>query len=313
MRSVNALLTVVGSLSGNPRAEVTSTAGIPDDTIIEALNDAQTRLQTIILRDTPHCRIWDKKSTQALVAAQDEYSLPSDAFYKSFIRRLEFSDTTLAADYYDIPMDNPRKFSGQTWNWPKAYCIEGEKLSLSPIPSSAGGSLRTTYVRALDKLDKKRGTVKSVTTVGGLGVSYATIVLENDSTLDATALAANDYVCVCDNHGVVKHYAVGVVSYTSGTQTLNLDSGVLVADGAIAAGNFITTGKYSTTHSALADECERYLIQYAVWSLQRLDSSSDSPETNTLLAAIETDILTAFSNLSLDLPEIWIMEEEWLE
>jgi hypothetical protein len=74
---------------------------------------------------------------------------------------------------------------------------------------------------------------------------------------------------------------------------MSLETGAAMADGTIAAGDYITLKEYGTTHSSLPANIERYLKAYAVWKLLRRDSSSDSAEQYQELIAIESQIINA--------------------
>ena len=308
MRHVGLLLKHVGDATENPRDEVTSTAGISDDEIIEYLGDGQSRVQEVVLRDLPHFAGWDTYYEQDIVAATQEYSIsPGDAFYLGSVREVRYSPTGVARDFRPLAFLEARETGDFDLTYISAYSLRGGEIIVDGVPGSSSGSLRSYYVRRLDKLDKRRGKIASVAGAA----PYTTITLEDDTDLDETNIALYDYLCVNSAQGVVTYYNAPYVSYDTSTKVLTFDSGVTSSVGTIAVGSYITLGKYTTTHSKLPDECEKYLMAYAKWKMFKRDSSDDAAEQNAELVAMEDAFLTAFNNNVLDLRNQLVSEPEW--
>ena len=81
---------------------------------------------------------------------------------------------------------------------------------------------------------------------------------------------------------------------------------------ALAVGDYVISGDYSTTHLEWMPEVERYLQAYVEYKILKRDSSVDSQEAFAELAEIESDILDSYAELSddiLEIPEINDTEE----
>lgn len=313
-RYVGRLLELAGEESENPRDEADADSGLSDLTMLDFINRAQTRLQTVILRDLPHCTFFDSTTTFSPVASQREYDLPVDAFFSAYPRRLRFyptsGDTT---HYYDLKYRiNDRGFCEDTSSCPTEYTIQGRDIVISPIPNMSSGTFKLTYVRRSDRLDLRRGVIESFTSSGGY---YTSITLDVDAeSYDAETIADEDHINVCDALGSVGYYNLTYSSFDSATGVVTLTPSTFsTSDGTIAIGNYITTGYQTTTHSALPIECDRYLVNFTAWKALKADSSDDSMGEGSELDAMEGEIVAAFSLLSTDIIELPILEPEWFE
>ncbi len=286
MKHVGLLLEQIGLQSENPRGEG---SGISDEEMIYFLNDAQDRLQTIVLEAIPHLTVWDAINDESIVANQRAYNISDgDALFEHTVRSVQFSSTGYTRDLADFEYTYPEALSTESDSYPSAWSLEGGQIVLGGIPSSASGLLRIRFIRALDQLDKRRGKIESVSG------TYTSVVLEDDANLDSDSLADAEYVCINSPLGVVTYYNAVVASWTESTRTL-VFTGATTTVGTIAVGSYITIGKYTTTHSKLPRKAERYLITYGVWKMLKRDSSIDAVEQNQELVGIEQDIISGYS------------------
>lgn len=309
-RHVGLLLRQVGGQTSNRRTDVTSTAGIPDNRLIQYFNDAQTRLQTLILEQMPNCTNFDTSVTRSLTANDDTYDISDgDAFYDGHVRAVQYRRSSTER-WYTLDPDFPRHFSGGTSSGsPACYGIRGAQIIVEPVPQSTQGSLRIWYIRALDTLDKRRGKIETINSSGG---NYTTAVLEDDADLDRDEIALWDYLCVNDSDGNVVYYNANYTDFDPDTNTITF-SGAATSVGTISVGDYITLGQYTTTHSKLVKEAERYLLEYCAWKIYREDSSEDTLETNKELAVVERDVVSGYGRNSLAPQHVTISEPEWFD
>jgi hypothetical protein len=309
---VGKLLELIGEESENPRDEVTTEAGLPDVTLLDYINRAIQRLQTVIMRDVPHCTQFDTRSTFPSVADQNEYDMPGDAFYKGYVRGLQYKRTS--SDTY-IPLAytlNDNQFSEETTDEPSHFSLRGGKIVVSPTPSVSTGTFRLTYVRSIDDLDKRRGVVESVASSGGY---YTSITLDVDDVYyDSDAIEGEEYVNVVTTLGGVNYYNLRYSSFDSATGVITLPAATYATTiGTISAGDYVTSGEYTTTHSSLPRQCDRYIVRFASWKALNSDSSDDSVPAGGELEAMEAEIVSAFSTLYLGVFDLPIFEPEWTE
>lgn len=282
------LIERVRSLAGEPDAS--DTEGISDEDILRMLNNAQDRIQSLITGVNAHAFV--TTTTIALVAGTREYTLPADVQAGSKVISVECKADSDDQNYYFLNRGTAHELIPVKINYPSKYVIRGKSLIVSPVPETGTGTLRVTYIRRFEALDKRRGLISAVSTSGSY---YDTITLANDSNLSATELAALQYITVVDAYGTVNYYAIPVTSYNSSTRVLQLDtSSVPTSGGTISVDDYVVSGKFATTHSQLPDTCERYLIEYAVWKVLRKNSSEDALEQKEELAIIEEDIVQIY-------------------
>lgn len=279
--------------------------GITDAEFLQYLNDAQHRLQSLIT-DT-HIKAFATTYDLSLISGTQSYNLQGDTFMDHKVIQVEYSSSSDTEMLFPLMPIHYSQISRRQESWPSGYCINNGKIHFSPVPTG-GGLARITYTRKLPELDLRRGTVASAATSGS---DYIDIIVENDSTLDATELALVEYVSVVDYDGNPKYEAIPVSSYDAGTRKLTLRAGVATADGTIAAGDYVVSGRYASSHSQLPQFTERYLLAYAAWKIFKRDSSSDSAEQQSELSAMEQEIISSYASIADDSHYFNVIHEEF--
>ena len=80
----------------------------------------------------------------------------------------------------------------------------------------------------------------------------------------------------------------------------------------IAVGDYVVSGKYTTTHSELPDIAERYLLMFGQWRVQKRDSSNDSVDANAEAKEMEADIMATYAEQTKDVAEIPILDTSFM-
>src|SRR5574343_78395 len=310
MRRIDLLITQARRNAEN--TDYGTNHGISDDEILQYFNDAQRRLQTVILRDVPAYEGWDSTHTEDLVGGQSNDDISAgDACFGGMVRQVEYRYDSLEESYYTLDPIQNRYRSLQSVDNPQCYSIRGEQILISPIPASTRGNLRTTFVRAVDGLDKRRGKVSARTIAAGY---YTDVTLANDSELDATNIALADTFCVVDGEGNVKYYNIPILSYNSGTRVLTpIVNSAPTTGGTISVNDHICLGQNVTTHPHWPLAVERYLLAYVAWKLLRRDSDDEEANADQELAALEKDIIAAYSMQVLDPMRVPVIDGEWFD
>ena len=293
MRRVEFLIQQVREIS-RTAANPDSTGTVLDNTIIQYLNDAQDRLQGLFLGLKNVQRPFIREAIVSITSGQETYSIPDRLAMNKHVQQVMYSYTGNDTDYVLLDKVNIFNRERQSSNNPVGYFIANGQIYLAPPPNTTTGKLRVFYDRALDDLDKRRGAVASVAGLTSTGFTSLTV----DSTADETStpnLSTTDYVCICDADGAVTAYNIPVASYVTATNVLTPRAGYTFQTGeTIAAGSYLTLGKYSTTHSDLPDDCETYLIHYAAEACLQQESSTDVVGQSQRLMAIEEGVVKAF-------------------
>ncbi len=273
--------------------------GIPDAAFLRAMNWAQQRLQGRVSRK--HYMSFLGKKTVSIVADQAEYTIPDHVYLGTRIIRVRYSRTGLSTDYQRMAPINPHFYYGRGGppiGYYRKTINDGDscKIVLEPVPTEASGSLEFLYERALDKMDLRRAQVNGTPSgtdiiVDNLHADFATDILPSSGTR---------FICISDADGVVQLYNGEVSSYSGSTITLAanvstyLEEGVALAD---LDNSFITIGKWTSTHSKLPEDAERYIMEYATRRILKRDQSEEAFEISKELKDIEEEIIDSYEIL----------------
>ncbi len=304
MRRIDYLITEARRIGKNdPNTD--STVATTDEEIIQYINDAQDELQGLISSLKGVDSIFNTDTIISVVANQEAYVIPDRLFVNKEIDLVEYSATGSLTDY--VVLDKISIFNRDTNNssYPSGYWRRQGKVYINPIPSTSTGTLRVSYERTLDDLDKRRGVVSTVNGLTSTG--FTSIVL--DSTADETSnpnLSTIDYISIVDKDGARAAYNIPVGTYDTGTNTLTPAAGFTfeLAGDTIAAGNYVVFGKWRTTHAQLPDEAEPYLIHFAAEMLLHKDSSNDAAMHSAKLASLRNQILKSIASQTSEIQRI---------
>lgn len=315
MRRLDDLITLVRTQSNTQ--SYSSTAGLQQIEVIQYFNDAQDRLQSVIISRVPHSTFFDTFYEQSLVALQNFYNISSsgDAYFGNAIRLVQFSYDGQDRNYSVMDRTFTRDLNPYPTMYPNGYEIRGNQIIVTPMPSSSVGTLKTTYVKRLDDLDTMRAYINGTPSGAILDLTNAT--LGSPSTENEALFVKNTYVCISDYQGNVMLRNGLISSYNATTDDLTLAANVstyLVTGYTLAnlADGYLTVGKNTTTISKLPEDTERYLIAYARWMLFERKSSTDTADNSSILGAIENDVVAMMGSGILEPMIPPTISREWL-
>lgn len=308
MKRVDQLITNIRERTRNVDFSVDSStgeveSGISDNLVVEFLNDGQDHLQAAILAVYPNEFI--EEEVVSLVANQEAYSITRRVFANNKLVSVEARSSSSDSDYVVLRQGTFVQ-RDTTRGFPDFYIRRSGEILLNPIPSSSSGAARINYYVELDDLDIRRGTITART----IGATQLTALTLDTSDHDALALADADYLCVNDRYGNVTMYNIPITSYASTTGVVTLSPFTFASGESVAVGDYVTIGKFTTTHSKLPDICERYLRLYAQKRLLQTDESSGAVEEDTEVLKCEQDVLNSYADESRDPEDIPILDEE---
>lgn len=303
MRRVELLIDQI-RMSTESQHEDGNTDSISNVEILQCLNDGQDSVYAAIVNS--YSNFYLTTGTIDLVSEQQSYTLPSDMYLGSKIKKVEYLYGGGTNKY--TPVRAGTEFDLRTdyeSAWPSYYCRGYQTLKISPLPSvSLTDGLRVTYTRKIRRLDVRRGIISSASKTGS---TLNTITLDLTPALgkdSGTVAAARDllnkvdYICVVDSDGAAVVETIPVDSYNSSTGVITVRSGFTTTVAASSFANqYVVAGSYSTTHSELPEFCEAYLIQYAQWKILR--RNGNQPEASSALAELadtKRTILESFAN-----------------
>lgn len=300
MRRTDELITQARLVSRNG-ANADGTYAIPDNEVLQYLNDAQDRMQNLICAKKNIAKIFVKQEIIALVANQEAYSLSRRLLLNKQIENVEFSADGTLGNYVRLEKLNMMNRDSNTTTYPWGYYKQGGQIFLQPIPAIAGGYIRVTYEADLDDLDIPRAVISTVNS--GTATQFATLTfstLANSYESTTPGWSNVQYFSVVSPVGVRKCYNILTSSYDTGTNIMTPSPSPFIydtsLDSAIAANDVAVFGKNTTTYSQLPDACEKYLIHYAGAELYKKDSSEDYDRELERVEKMEQDILSALTS-----------------
>lgn len=308
---IDRLITQIRAATQNDTANAVT--DIEDNEIIEYINEAQHRIQSKIL--TVHPTVFTKEAIISAVAGTEEYDLPSDMFLDNKLLYVEYSSDA-GQTYFPLKRGTLRDRQSDITSVPTTY-IRRDALNnstatlvLSPVPASSTDKIRVNYVQAIDELDIRRGIISAVTLdTTAKTITALTLDVSGEPPIDSEQLTNEDHMCIVSRLGVVKMRNVLFDSVSSSTGVVTVNSSFVYETGETAAvGDYIVTGKNTTTHSRLPKNLERYIKAFASWKIFKRDSSTDSSEQGAELQELEKDIIESYSEIDDVLQEISITE-----
>jgi len=299
--------------------DFSDTIGIKDAEFLRFLNDAQYRIQNLIIQQHPS--VFLTEYTTPIVANQEAYSLPNKAFMGNKVTQVEYSYKSTGVDYFAPlrPGSLFERVSGSNsfaLGRPSKYIRKAGQVLLVPTPGSSNGQLRITYVHKIPKLDLRRGSVSSVTLDSATNTITALSLDVSTDSVDNTQMDKFTRLSIVDEEGNVKMSNIKYTDIDPSTGIVTVDASFTYEDGeTISSGNYIVAGEYSSTHSELDEMVERYLIAYTTFKILQRDSNiTDLQVQQSILMEMENEIIASYAEISDDIteiPEIISEDDDW--
>lgn len=291
--------------------EFTAETGVQDTKFLRAFNDAQDRIQSLILNEYPS--MFQKETVKTATPNSPFIAMPTDLFMDSRVELVECSVTGQDDDYYKLQEKRAdERVVGSSGN-PSTYIRQSRRLILGPKPVAAV-LIRITHQKSFPRLDKRRGRVSAVVLDSGArtitSLTLDTTVLTTD---DVSFLTQEEYITVVSRDGTIKMKGIPITEVNGSTGVVTVDTFVFEDGETIEVGDYVVAGKYATTHSELPDICERYLLKFCEWRVLKGDSSSDSQEENQELKEMEGEIVASYARASNDVQGIPILDGSYLD
>lgn len=316
MRYAGDLLTLARERSHNQEFTIGSgtssiedvVEGIGNQQFLEFMNEGQTHLQSAIINQHPLEFVTSEEIS--VVSNQEEYTIPDNVFVNNRIITVQYSTTGQARDYYRLPQRSLRDRFTDTSSHPSWYIRRSGRILLNPIPTTTVGKLRVEYYRELDRVALRAGQVSAITD-NGTTISALTIGTSDDLP-NLISNVGDKYLCICDKDGTVKEYNIAYTSYDSGTGVFSGINHTRTGTATITTSDYITVGKYTTTHSDLPVNCERFIVAYGSLLALKQDSSADWQDEAATIQTMKSDILDSFGDVDEDVKDYPVLDTEIL-
>jgi len=288
--------------------EFSDSAGLSTEEFIQYANDAQDDLQAGISAVSPE--IFMIQTSITAISGQEAYSIPSDAFLGTRIDLLEYSPSGDDNDYYQVKQGRlPERLTGVETT-PSFYIIRGTSFLAQPRPGDTTGLFRLTYQRRLPRLEIRQGQVLTATLATD---SITSLVLDTTQGIGDTELEEENFLTVVDKNGTVKMQDIEFTDVDASTGVVTIAAGFTFDSGeTIAVGDYVVRGGFSTSHSQLPPNCERYIVSYINWKILKRDSSNDSQEQGVELQVLKKSIIDSFAEPDNDVDYITVLDDQFL-
>lgn len=271
--------------------------GIRDREFIRYYNDAVRMIQAIIFKSNPICAHFGAEQTYDSVSPDTSLDLPTDCYADNAINTVEvrYGVSTINQGYRILKrvwQETRSDFFGYiTRN--KSLIVTGYNLNQQI------DSLRLTYFKRIPRFDKRWGKISAI--VGN--------VISLTEATDSDLSLLDDTISIVDENGVVIQANIKVTTYNLPTNLTTLTTLL----GAVASGQYIVSGAYSTTLCELPDEVEPYLQSYVEFSVKHRNNYTDAVRQKAWTDEQRNAISTLFSNNTKELIAPPITDTDFLE
>ena len=270
------------------------TNGIPQSVPLRAFNHAQGFVQGAIYKGVPN--FFDAPSNITIVSGTAEYSFPDNLIgNRNLVALRYFPNSYSTQEFWNLVYVPPAALLGGTSDRPSNYTFSGQKsLLIDPTPTSNTAYLQLWAAVALDRVDLRRGEIKELTQDSGEVTEIKLVTASVDA--DAEILfARNRYLCISDFDGNV---VARNIQYTWDAPTKVLT--VSYTGTGVAAGQYVTIGKNTTTHSALDNVCSTFIDEYIQRALVASRNGDSLPAHEDIMQREEVKILAVYRRLIRD-------------
>jgi len=298
---------------GSENVDYSDNTGIQDIEIYQYFTDAIRRLESVIF--VRHPKAFLKQKVLDISASAETVAIPSDCYMKNRLLTVEWSKSATSA-FYILRKGNPQeRFDASIKGDPVYYIPIGEEFILKPINSVAGRA-RLLYQHANPGADTKRGVIQTITN-NTTTRTLSALTLDASSSItpiDSISLNTQQFITIVDRYGVVKARDVEITGVDDSTGVVSLYGGshVYDSDESVAVGDFVCSGNNTTFQSQLTDNCERFILQYVIWKMQKRDSNADNAEASQELAQLESDIVASYSEPDSDVDYVAILDTQYI-
>lgn len=274
---------------------------ISDAQFLRYNNQAQRYLYSLI--SLSYSYAFENEITTSIVAGQGAYTVNDKLAFGTRITTVYYIPDTANPSYRYRLSPTPKRYGVlQTGTRPRYYRRRGGQVILEPTPTSSVGSLVIVYERDLDTLDLRRGRINGTP-------SGTTIDLTHPSgaptTADEALFVQNAYVCISDSYGNPLLYNGVISSYDSGTDVLTLAANVdtYLVDGVVLADladQYVTIGKYTSTHSSLPNQADDFFVEYVNRKVHGVDSSDEIVPATGMMRELLDAIIESYKMADKD-------------
>lgn len=286
---------------------LSSQRGIQTQTFIDLANEAQNVVRGIAHRSGGD--LYTTQTTIDLVASQEAYTLPADAFLGVNVVSVEYLvDTT--TKYRKIPYKSIHLRNTSVTGVPQSYVHRSNQILVNPIPiASKTNGLRVTYEYKFPDLDIRRGAITAVD--DGDAPTSITIATSTSADVAFSGDLKAEYLTVVDKYGTRIMTKIPLSSYDTSTGVLTLDSFTPDSgSGTITTDHYVVAGYNATSHSVLPDFCEAYITEFMKHGVLSILKDPELVASERKLGALEVQLMESFCLYNADIQNIEILDPD---
>ena len=288
-------------------ATLTSQRGVQTQTFVDLANEAQH-----VLRGMIHRAGGDLYTTETLidlVANQEDYTLPADAFLGVNVVSVEYLYGS-SGKYRKLEQTSVHRRDTAFSGTPQRYVHRNNQILINPKPSSAKtDGLRVTYEYKLPELDIRRGAISAVD--DGDNPTSITIATSTAADIAFSGDLQAEYLSVVDKNGNQIMTRIPMTSYDTGTGVLTLDSFTpLSTSSTITTSHYVVAGFDASSHSEYPDFCEAFITEYIKHGVLSLLKDPELVASERKLAGLAQHVEEAFSLYNADLQQIELYDQD---
>lgn len=253
-----------------------------DQDYVDFFNDAQETIRTEIYNAKPEAAIFSDYQSITIVQGTTNYDLADDIYAQNSVINVDITDGSSTPDGY-VPID---RITDKEKYYEFGYVLQNRQIVFNPYPyDTFPSSARVHYSRKLPDLGLRAGRVQSFS-------SGANITLDPGYTDSLDSYA--DWITVVDKDGNIKQSAIALEGFAAGV----ISTSTVLTD--VAIGDYVVLGKFSTTHSQLPDECERFLKSLVMRRIFHRKSSGDLVAQVSLTEQEREQLISLFADNQRD-------------
>lgn len=297
MRYLEQLIDRARENSQNTRYDANS--GVSQRTFTQFFQNAQDFMTKEIINTKGKYLL--ERTVIPVVNGQEPYDYPQGLVLQG-IDTIEWSQDQTYWTYLEkcIPKDQQTSMTG----YPFGYVLSRRQFFVTPFINY--GYLRINYNKRPNRLEKRSAKV-----TGTAGTPITAITLDSAFAGDDQSYI-NEFssITIVDRDGVPKVANIPITSCSG--NTIVVPNYTLQTGEAIAAGDFVLAGGYSTNQPDFDDLVESFLILYATYQAKYGDSSQWTDTTLKDVSQQAQQIIGAFATLSEDVSHIPIINTDFL-
>ncbi len=233
-----------------------------------------------------------RTSTTWSADGTETHTFPFDLMARNQTATLEYTESGSVADYrglQKVTQLERRPIAGR----PSQYIVEGNTIIVNNYPAT--GTFRLTYAALLPAVDKRRAAVSSHTKSS---TALTALTLSTASPFTSADYDLYDYLCIVAWDGTINMRSIPytAVNSSTGVVTIQGSSYTFPTGSTLTNGDYVTLGKYSSSHIQLEDQAEDFMIAYCSKRILNRDASLDAAELTADMQGMLQDIVDLYSD-----------------